>query len=239
MAWDIEAFTGAGNAAAAGVFIPVENLPGLLAAELDDDNVERKVAYSLSTLLHTKLSALPNLLGLSVSRPSPSGAAVDRINQQYSLTTQFMVNHASNSVSTIPLPVSNAGRLTLEAALGAGVQIVAAAGAVGAGIVLPNSLVTGFGGVVPGSTDAADARSWLAAVYHGMVTGQDATNAAIVAATVSPAAGISPPANFTGVNAITGIAAVDLPLRSFFSKTYSLTFQLALDQVAQTFDLAA
>lgn len=244
MAWNIAYFpapvaAGANNGVFYGVFVPRDTaLPGITTTtELTDANRERKIAYALATQLYEQLNALPNKLGLAVARPTPTGVADNRINQSFSLTFQLMVNHVDNTVGIIPLPGNQIGGVTLEQ-LFPGSAVVQQDGAIPEpGIVIPFSVINAVGG---GSLDSVveDARHWVNALYYSMVLYLE-PNTAVVNASRGAAVGFVPPANYIGANAITGLVEADLPLRSFFSITYSLMLQLQLNQTAQTFDLAA
>lgn len=244
MAWGISYFdnavaAGAGNGVPAGLFIPRDTaLPGITTpSELASANKERKVAYAVANQVFDVLNAQANKLGLTVSRPTPTGAAANLINQSFTLQTTFMVNHAASTVGMLPLPAGNAGLVSLSSIF-PGCAFVAAEGAISEpGVVVPSSYVQSLGGSIPGTIND-DARSWLSALYHSMVKDLDSSTA-LVAASRGSAVGSAPAANFTGTGAITGLVDADLPTRSFFSTTYSLTLQLQLNQSTQTFDLAA
>jgi hypothetical protein len=228
---------GSGNEVPAGIFIPRSDLPGLTSdAELSDANKEPKAAYSVANKIFSSLNGISSKLGLSVSRPNPTGAGTDRINQQIALSAQYMVNHATNAVSPLPTPGSGAGKVTVNQVF-PNAAVVAEEGAIsGAGIVIPNSFITGYGGSAVANVNAADARSLITAVMYGIVS-TIATAPAVVAASRGSAVGLVPTADFTGANATTGLTADDLPLRSFFSLTFTLTMQLLLNQDSQTFDV--
>lgn len=242
MTWNLAYFpaavaAGSGNGVPAGIFIPQADLPGITtAAELGNPNQERKVAYSICNRVHDALAGIPTKLGISNSRSMSTGA-LDRINQSFLLTVLFVANHVDNTLSVLPLPGSNAGRVSLSALFPAA-AIVGAEGAVpGPGVVVPSVLITENGGSVPGAV-ANDARSWLNALYQSMVLGLEPSEA-VISPSRSSATGSTPAADFTGAGATTGLDADDLSRLSFFSLTYSVTLQISLNQSTQTFDLAA
>jgi len=244
MVWNIAYFAaavaaGAGNGVPAGLFIPIADLPGISpATELTGANNEKKVAFSISNALFTALDADTAKLGLAVTKPSPTGAGTDRLNQAFTYAVTHMVNHAANSVGMVPAPGTGVGNVTVSDVFPTASLVAAEAALPGAGVVIPNAVITAAGGLIPADVGAADARSWFSGLYQSMIQNLEPSTA-LVTATRSSATGLTPPANFTGTNAITGINAADLPLRSFFTITYTLTLQLALDQSAQTFDVAA
>lgn len=244
MVWGIQYYpaavaAGAGNGVVAGVFIPRDTgLPGVTAAaELGDANKERKVAYALATQIFDTVDPISNKLGLALTKPTPVGAASNRINQTFTLTTQFMANHANNSVGQLPLPAGDTGKITLQQMFSEASIVAAEAAIPEPGILVPNTLITSFGGSVPANTNPADCRSWLDALWSSMVNQLEA-NTALISQSRGSATGFAPPTNFTGAGAITGLQSADLPFRSFFSVTYTMTLQLLLNQSNQTFDLA-
>lgn len=228
---------GSGNEVPAGIFIPRSDLPGLTAdSELTGSSKEPKAAYAIANKIFSGLNGITSKLGLSVSRPNPTGAGADRINQQIALSAQYMVDHSDNSVAPLPTPSGGAGKVTVDQVFPNAV-VVAAEGAIsGAGIVIPNSFITGYGGSAVGNVNAADARALIVALMFGIVS-TIATAPAVIAASKGSAVGLVPTADFTGANAITSLTAEDLPLRSFFSLTFTLTMQLLLNQDSQTFDV--
>lgn len=233
MALAYELFTGAGTAASAGLLIPVANLPGLAANELDDANAERKVALAIANLMFSGIAAATTPLGLAATKGTPAGVSADTINQPFTYTVQYYVNHASGTASVLPLPAGNVGLVDLEDIFGSGISFVSASGATVAGVLIPNSVITAAGGSVPANTNAADARDYLQAVIWDLVVNL-ATSTAVPVKSRSTAAGVAIPTNLTTLTNLT-----NSDFLSFFSHTFSLTFQLQLNQLTQSFDLAA
>lgn len=242
---------GGGNTVAAGVFIPVSDLPGIEAAELEaaDPDKQSKVALSLITQMYAILSPPAfDSLGWAVSKGQPSSAGQDLVNQSYNLTISYAANHGSSTVGQLP-----------PATIGANADVgkfgiidlfpnatkEAAAAAVSAGVLIPTSELANYGGPAdPAISIAAgeDNRDWLAALSNYIVlastkrTVDDAS--AITSASKGSATGITPPAVWTDdTDPTTGLIAADLPKYSFFNVSYSITFQLLLDQLSQTFDV--
>jgi len=232
MALAYEYFTGVDTAAAAGLFIPRANLPGMATSEFDDTNIERKVALAVMNALFSGLSTVTAPLGLAVTKATPAGISADVINQGFTATVQYYADHGAGTVGVYPLPVGNAGLVSLESIFGSGISIVSAGGATNEGVVIPNSVITSAGGAVPANT-TADARDWLQAILLDMVNNLT-TSTAVPTRSRNTAAGVAIPTNLTTITNLT-----DASKLSFFSHTYSLTFQLSLNQSTQTFDLAA
>lgn len=239
MVWAIQYCDDSVAVLEAGIFIPRSEITGLIAnSELASENKERKVAYGLCNSIYEALAANTNKLGLAASRPALVGAGESRVNQTYTLTAQFVVNHAASSVGVVPLPGSGVGKVSLRSIFPSAQGLAAEASTPSAGVVIPHTLITDFGGTLPGNLDTGDQRDWIVALYLSMLS-QLEPNSALVAAARGNAVGLAFPANFTGANAITGLVAADLPLRSLFSTVFTFTFQLLLNQGTQEFDLAA
>lgn len=242
MVWAIQYCDDAVAVDAPGIFIPRSEITGLIAnSELASASKERKVAYGICNSVYEGLAAITNKLGLAVTRPALVGSGENRVNQTYTLTTQFMVNHSSGGVAPLPLPSSSAGKVSIHALFPNAENTAGYGGGdttPGAGVVVPHSLIQAFGGSVPVNLDTGDQRDWLVALYLSMFA-QLEPSSALVTASKGPATGFPPATNFAGEDAITGISAADLPLRSFFSTTFTFAFQLLLDQTTQQFDLAA
>jgi hypothetical protein len=248
MALGLEQFAASGSAVAAGLYIPVADLPGVTASELDGTptGAEKAMFAILNAVYNTLSPSNFDKLGFSVAKPNPTGVAPDTINQNYTLTNQMMVDLSTLSVDQVPVPVAGAnsgvGDIPLTAVF-AGAASVAAAGAVaGAGIVIPNTEVSAYAGSAAATALAGDGRQYLASLMAYLVGKSNVRDASIASAVISKsrsaATGFTPPANWTqAVDPITGIASADLPTLAFFSITYSVTIQMVLNQATQTFDV--
>lgn len=232
MALSYEYFTGSDTSVAAGLFIPRANLPGMATGEFDDANVERKVSLGILNALFSGVSAVTSPLGLTVAKAIPAGVGADVVNQGFTATVNYYANHGSGTVSVYPLPAGNAGLVSLEDVFGSGVSLESAGGSVEEGILIPNSVITASGGAVPANV-TADARDFIQAMLLDMVNNLD-TSTAVPTRSRNTAAGVTLPTNLSTITSLT-----DGSKLSFFSHTYSLTFQLTLNQATQTFDLAA
>jgi hypothetical protein len=244
----------AGNAVNDGVFLPIASLPGLTAAELavgESDNTKQgKSVYAVLNQLYAILSATTfNALGFSAAKASPSGVGTDLLNQNFSFTSQKLINFNNDTVGDIPVPTSGAnlglGKFSI-ADIFAGAVVVAAAGAVaGAGIIIPTSLLTPYtsltqaGLVVSG---VSDNRNWFAALFdylgNDLITRSSTIASAVTARSASTISASAIPAAYTDATAPTsGILTADLPARGLVGKSYSVTIQLKLNQASQTFDV--
>jgi len=221
---------------AAGLFIPQADLVGVTAAEMTTSTPDSKIALGLLEGIYTKVTALTNKLGVSVSKANPTGVGNNLITQNYSAVFTNVVNLRTLAVSQLPLNAANFGIVTV-ANLFPGASIVAATDTPGKGIVLPFTSLASYGsGPAISNVNTSDARSTLQALYFMLVDELDVGNG-VVSTGKSNIAATTPSANFTGTGAITGLAAADLPYRAFYTITYNATIRLKLNQSNQTFDV--
>jgi hypothetical protein len=249
-----EYFDAAGTAIADGVFIPVGGVSGLLATELaaamSADVKLSKCVYALLEKAYTVLAPTSfNKLGFTTSKASPSGAGTDLINQNYSFTAQKVANYDSDTLSMIPLPTTgtNAGLGKFAIAdLFAGAAKVNAGGAIsGAGFLIPTALLTAYSSLThAGLTVSAvsDNRDWFHALLDWLgnaVALRSATQAsAITSRSASSPSGNAPSGVLIATpNPTSGLLAAETDRIAVLSKSYSITVQLVLNSVTQTFDV--
>jgi hypothetical protein len=247
----IEYFDGIGAVVAAGVFIPVADLPGLEGAELAAAaaDKESKVALALINQIYETLSPTAfDKLGWATSKGTPAPVGVDLINQSYSFTATYVTDLGAGTVGQIPVPGSgdnaDVGKFGLVDIFANATKIAAAANTTGAGIVITGADVEAYGAAYADLTIGAgeDNRDWIAALLNHMAV--DATlRTASVASAITTASrgtpvGVAPaPALTAASNPTSGLAAADLPKVILSSITYGLTVQLSLDQATQSFDV--
>lgn len=249
---NLEYFDAVGAVVADGIFIPASDLLGVLDEELEaaDEDKESKVALSLLNVLYETLSP-PSFdsLGWAVSKGNPTSAGQDLINQSFSLTVTYAADHGAGTLGQLPIPTTGAnldvGKFGIVDLFPNAAKVAAAANTTGAGVLIPTTELEAYGspaqaGITVGAGE--DNRDWVSALIHYLATqttlrsGVDAS--AVTARSRGSATGITPPAIWTdATNPVTGLAAADLPMFSFFSTAYAMTFQLLLDQPNQTFDV--
>jgi len=247
-----EYFDAAGAVVADGVFIPVSDLLGIEDTELEagDADKESKIALALMNVLYETLSpANFDSLGWAVSKGNPTSAGADLINQGYSVTNTYAVDHGAGTVTQLPTPTAGAnqdiGLFGLVDLFPNAAKVAAAGNTPGAGVLIPSADIAAYGAPVHASVTIGageDNRNYLAALINYLAaeltlrSGSDAS--AVTAKSRGSATGLTPPANWTAeADPITDLAAADLPKYSFFSVAYGFTFQLLLDQSTQTFDV--
>lgn len=243
---NIEQLSAAAAATNDGLFVPVDDLPGLDATELDGTpEGESKLIFAILNAVYDTLNPVNfDKLGFGVTKPNPTGTGADLINQSFGLSAQYMANLADNTIGMIPVPASGTnaevGKIALTDIFPGADEIASGATSGGAGIVIPDSEIGDFGAPTA-DTIGDDFRQYLASLYLWMIGSaaiRGSAPSAIVNASVGAATGFNPPAAWTAdTNPVSGIDAADLSRRAFFSRQFSLTVNLKLNQADQTFDV--
>ncbi|WP_460193648.1 hypothetical protein [Thermosynechococcus sp. FA-CM-4201] len=239
MALNFEYFDAAGTAVAEGIYIPVSNLPGVTADELEpgDNDKESKITLAIYRALVNYIAPLTSQpLGLLMS-----ASGLDTLTQTYSMTHTYMVNHSNGTVSQVPLG-SGSGMTIVDVFPGA--AKVAAAGAIsGAGILIPTAELAPYGAPAQGDiTLTADSRQYWQALSFYLAENVTLRSSTVASAIVNKNVGLNsslfPPSEWTeGSSPLSSVPASQLSKRSFFTRTYEVTIELALDHNTQTFDV--
>lgn len=234
--------------ARAGIFIPVSDLPGVEAAELDEANADAKdkgvmaFVYRVWEFLNQP-AASP--LGMSLARGNLLAQGQDLVRQQFTFTTTIANKLDSGTVGLLPVPSTGAnagvGRVALNAIFPNMIDGSAGLNDVPAGIVIatPGNFADTL---TPGASVSTQSRPWLTSFFMALGTesqirsGTEASG--IVTRSLSNAVGQAPLAAWTQANdPTTGLVAADLPKYKFYNLTVASTFEKKLNFTAQTFDL--
>jgi hypothetical protein len=251
MALAFEYFDADGAAVAAGVFLPVGDLPGLEAAELAAaaaDKESKAVLAVINQIYETLSPGAFDKLGWAVSKGNPAPAGVDTINQSYSFTSTYVVNLGANTVGQIPVPAAgdnaDVGKFGLVDIFPGASKVAAAGNTGGAGLLIVGAEVEAFGATYAGLTIGAgeDNRNWIAAFLNYLAVNATLRTASVASAVTAasrgtPASTTPAPALTAASNPTSGLSADDLPLLVLFTITYGLTVQLLLNQSTQSFDV--
>jgi hypothetical protein len=246
-----QVFSSSGTAAAAGVFIPLADLPGLSQSEIETTGAELEgnLIYSLLNAFYMGLNVRNTLGIVGLSKTNPQGNGTNRYTEGVGFGYQRLINYKTGTIAPIPLPTigteAGAGDCAI-AYLFSGAQIKAQNAAIpGAGIVIPHALVADYGATSPTNT-GNDARDWIGALLIAMAantTLRSATVPSAITSRVSPATlrsvGIAiPPTWYDANNPITGISPEDLPYSRIIQDTITIEYELMSDADAQTFSLS-
>lgn len=242
---------GNGNGVVAGVFVPLADLPGMTQAELSTTGTtaEGHAVFAILNSLYAALAPLPSLGIINLQKSSPVGNGPDRFTEGVTATFQYLIDLQEKTVSPLPLPSigseAGIGALYLED-IWSGAAIVANQGAIsGAGLLIPDSLISQLGGVTPGTVDV-DCRDWIAALFGAMVANATVRTASVASAivtrtnpTTSRLAGVViPPAWYDAVNPITGIVGANLRFLRVVQETLLIEYEVVSDPDNQTLTLS-
>ena len=233
-----------------GFFIPVAELPGVTAAELNpanDDAQDKGVLSFVYRLWEAMTQPASNVLGMSLDRSNLQGQGQDTVRQSFSFTAT-VANFLSNGDSgVLPLPTRGAnngqGKIGVSDIFPGASLATPSADTSGAGIVIAHStLFSDDINPFTGAAMLANSRPWLAGFFLALGTESTVRSSTepsgIISRSASNAVGQAPIAAWTDTaNPTTGIAALDLPKYRFYNFTVSCTFEKKLDFTAQTFDL--
>jgi len=248
-----EAAVSSPSGCSAGIFIPRSDLPGVAAGELANSqstaNKQSKTVLALLNKVHSTVSPTNfSKLGFATTKGAPTGVSEDVIAITYTATAQWMANSEDKTISVLPVPTtgteSGKGDFAIADIFPNAVKLAAGDAITGEGVVIPTADLVPYGSPTHASVNPAvgqDNRGWFAGLY-GFLSQLGIRTTSVASAITAASRGATtavtlPTAATDATNPTTGILAADLPKRSFFSHTYSLTLQLALNQTSQAFDV--
>jgi hypothetical protein len=238
----LEFFDAAGTAVNAGVFIPVSDLPGSLATELESGDstasktasfvfsVFKAIKNTLTTTSYLTTQLAGNILGQSYNL-AESVPEVTKKNHSYSLTTTFLAKKSDSTIQMIPLNANSDGELLVTDIFPNAVKVAASGAVAAAGVLINSSDLVGFGGIAHTSLTLAtsDGRQWLSSLVSWLfntLTVRTASVASAITTKTRSTAIVTIPALATNVDTpSTGLLATSLDLYSLFNDTITITIQ--------------
>lgn len=259
----ISFYPGVAAAADAGIFIPRNNLKGLLTdSELADAEPEilkqsKFLAAFLTTIVDTVTenranpSALATALGFTATKGTPSGTSQGRFTQLFTMNWATVINHISNAIEVIPTPSSGTfngvGRLRINDIFPNAAAIANGANTPGAGVLIANADVTLYGADDSTAVNNDDAgRKWFGAMFRYLfeaiplrnTTPANAVASALTARALGTVSNFTLPANATvTTNPTTGLAASELNRLDIYSRSCSFTIEYAINEATQTYEV--
>lgn len=238
------------SGASDGVFIPIADLPGVVAGELAAaEDTGKKVAKAILGALQGIANTLPsNALGLTVTRATAS-PGTDLTNNILTLTSQFYVDHETKQMDSLPVPSAGANSGVGGVAITdvfPNAEKIAADGAIsGEGFLIPTANIAMYGAPAHGAIALAnDSRLWFMGLAQWLTVDSNfairspSQASGIVARSRGGTAAVTLPANATAAtDPTTDLAASDLSKISVLQHSFSVTVQTIMDQAAQTFDV--
>ena len=150
------------NASDSGVFIPISDLAGVTAGELNPatpEATEGKITYGFLNSLFTALG-IKVPLGFSATKTGSDSGTPNIYRESVKFKNEWILDLSSASIDPIPLNTAGDGKLTLADVFPSCQLKTTGQACSGEGLLFPHILSTEFGGQIPG-TLTSDARAWF------------------------------------------------------------------------------
>ena len=251
----------AGTAPVAGIFIPRDNIAGLIAdSELANDvDLIIKDCKFLTGFLTTLQSTIANnreqssslitALGFSLTKGTPAGVATNVFTQTFTASVATVVDYATNTLYPIPVPStgSNSGRGVLKITdVFPDAVSVASAGAIAkAGVLVPHVELDAYGAVTATNpVNDTQSRQWFAAMLRYFFdeipvrVATPSTPSALISKTLGTITPFTLPNDaIVPINASTGLDPAKVSVNDVYFRPISFTVQYLLNETTQTFDV--
>lgn len=251
----------AGTAPAAGIFIPRDNIAGLIADSELADSVQAIVknckflAGFLATLESTIAAnraitdSLITALGFTVTKGNPIGVEPGVFTQQFIASVAQVIDYSTSTFYPIPVPTSgsNSGRGVLKITdVFPDAVSVASAGAIAeTGVLIPHTEVDAYGAVAATNpSNDTQSRQWFAAMLRYLFNeipiraATPATPSALITKTLGAVSQFTLPADaLASTNPSTGLDPTKVSINDVCSRPISFNVQYLLNETTQTFDV--
>lgn len=245
-----ETSVGSPSGAAAGVFIPISDLPGINAGEFAaaESDTKKQSKAMLATYLAIADGLPDNTLGLTATRGS-TGAGLDLTNNTFTMVPTLYIDHETGMFDVLPIPTAGnnlgVGGLAITDIFANAVKIAADGAISGEGFLIPTSDLGRYGAPNHGNLDpAADSRLWFLGLFQWVGVTSDlpvrggSTESAIVGKSRAGTSAVTLPGAATATdNPTTDLVASDLSKISVVSHNCTLSVQTRTDQLNQTLDV--
>ena len=248
-------------ASTSGIFIPRDNVIGLVSDSELADSVEtikkdcKFLAGFLTTLQYTiavnraTTNSIPTALGFTVTKGNPVGDDLGTFTQSFTASVAQIVDYSTSTFYPIPVPTtgSNSGRGVLKITdVFPDAVSVASAGAIAeAGILIPHSEIDAYGAVTATNpTNDTQSRQWFAAMLRylfDLVSIRiNNTNTEIFSALITKSLGtvnlFTLPADaLATTNPLTGLGPTKVSVNDIYFRSLSFNIQYFLNETTQTF----
>lgn len=251
----------AGTASADGIFIPRDNIAGLiddseLANSVDAIVKNCKFLAGFLTTLQSTIAAnraitgsLVTALGFTVTKSTPVGVESGVFNQIFTASIAQVIDYSTSTFYPIPVPTSgsNSGRGVLKITdVFPDAVSVASAGAIAeAGILIPHTEIDAYGAVTATDLDNdTQSRQWFAAMLRYLfneipirVT-TPATPSALITKTLGTVTPFTLPADaLASTNPSTALDSTKVSVNDVYFRPLSFGIQYLLNENTQTFDV--
>lgn len=250
-----------GTATVAGIFIPRNNLSGLLTdSELADTEPkikkDCKLLASFLTTLHATItdqraipSSLVTALGLTITKGTPSGVDLGIFNQLFTASIAQIVDYETSTFYPIPVPTSgsNSGKGILKITdIFPDAVSVAVAGSISeAGVLIPHADLDAYGaGTATNPTLDEQSRQWFAAMLRYLFneipirTTTPATPSALITKTLGTVSSFTLPTDALALtNPTTGLDRAKTTVNDVYFRSLSFNIQYELNEQTQSYDV--
>lgn len=254
-------FSSSGTASAAGIFIPRDNIAGLitdseLAGSVDAIVKNCKFLTGFLTTLQSVIAAnrsitgsLATALGFTITKGNPTGVQPGIFTQTFTTSVAQVVDYSTGTFYPIPVPTSgsNSGRgvLKITDVFPDAVSVASAASIAEAGVLIPHTEVDAYGAVTATNpTSDTQSRQWFAAMLRYLfneipirVT-TPVTPSALITKTLGTVSSFTLPADaLSSTNPSTGLELNKTLVNDVYFRSLSFNIEYLLNETTQTFDV--
>lgn len=246
-----EYFKTAGSSTGEGLMIPVGDLIGLAADDLDSGVAEpikeAKVTLAILQTINSKVNAANfSSLGISIVRDTPSGIAQETIAQTFDLTWSKVADIHAASVGQIPVPTTGdytgEGKFSITDIFPNAAKI-AAAGTTVPGVVIDTAPLLPFTNLTQSAltiSASSDNREYFAALFDALASALTLRSLSDSSAITDMEIGIISGSGvsdeyYTLPDPTAGISAADIDKLSVLTRSNSITIELLLDPATHTY----
>jgi hypothetical protein len=246
----LQILTEIGEAASAGVFIPVTDVAGMTGGEIADTGatLEGKLAYGFLNGFFGAVNTV-NPLGFGDSdKTSPAGTGDNTYTEGIETLILRLTDLRTGQIKLPPLPTTGSfagqGKLLLTDCWPNCTFIAEAEESTGTGIIIPNTWIIGYGGTIPATVED-DAREWWAALIFALAASLTARTTTVNSAitfiqnlTTNRLTGaVIPISWYNDTNPEAQLAATDLPFVRLTQERIRIDYELVTDPINQTFEV--
>jgi hypothetical protein len=248
MADNLEFFDASGTAVAAGVFIPISDLPGVLSTELASGEAanKKKIRFlygackairnsvTASSWLLNQTANSGNILGSTFTTTEVNGG-VGLKNITFTSTTTFISNKGDSTLSLIPLNLTSDGALLVTDIFPNAVKVAAAGAVAEAGVLIPSADLVGFGGIAHNSLTLAtsDGRKWLSSLMSYLFENLVLQTASVASALLTKSRTLGqldiPTSATQATSPTTGLSSSSLNLYTAITDSLAFTIQIIIN----------
>ena len=251
----------AGTASASGIFIPRDNIAGLIAdSELAtaEDKIKKDCKFLAGFLITLQSTITANravngslitALGFTVTKGNPTGVESGVFTQEFTASVAQVVDYSTSTFYPIPVPVngSNSGRgvLKITDVFPDAVSVASAGSIAEAGILIPHTEVDAYGAATTTDpTNDTQSRQWFAAMLRYLfneipirVT-TPATPSALMTKTLGTVSAFNLASDaLASTNPSTGLDPTKVSVNDVYFRALSFNIQYLLNETTQTFDV--